>query len=56
MGGAQKIFCHLRQHAWRGKSLKLYKQIYETLNFEMVYVPGDPQKSTPFLDVNILDP
>ena len=52
MGGAQKnIFCCLRQHAWRGKSLKLYKQIYETLNFEMVDIPGLTTRQNNFLVV-----
>ena len=50
-GGPKNIFSRLRQHAWRGKSLKLYKQIYETLNFEMVDVPGLTTRQNNFLVV-----
>ena len=50
-GGAKNIFSRLRQQAWRGKSLKLYKQIYETLNFEMVDRPGLTTRQNNFLVV-----
>ena len=50
-GGPKNIFSHLRQQAWRGKSLKLYKQIYETLNFEMVDRPGLTTRQNNFLVV-----
>ena len=42
VGGAQKNIFFLFKSAFLniGKSLKLYKQIYETLNFEIVDRPG----------------
>ena len=51
VGGAKNIFSRLRQHAWRGKSLKLFKQIYETLKFEMVDVLGLTTRQNNFLAV-----
>ena len=36
---------------WKSKSLKLYKQIYETLNFEMVDIPGLTTRQNNFLVV-----
>ena len=52
-GGPKKIFFFLFKSACLniGKSLKLYKQIYETLNFEMVDRPGLTTRQNNFLVV-----
>ena len=53
VGGTQKNIFFLFKSACLniGKSLKLYKQIYETLNFEMVDRPGLTTRQNNFLVV-----